>query len=259
MPLSVCWESQKQPQLTGNQWSTGDAGSGFPASRRGKGWGHMSENARVLGSPDSMAVVATPRLPLGPRVSQALSSISSDSGRFPQRLKNRKLASLRIVNQGWVETPFWLRVHLVRLHLAEDAESWGRSSAAEQPTRLRGGPGHRPPVRTPALAGPGPLQREPTRRRFTPHYLADRGHALFLFPGDSRDMPAFFFSPKSLHVLSSHFVPCRPLSSGLSFALSVALPPGGHLSFSLLHPHSSTAPSTALSLASGRHGTSLAG
>lgn len=167
----VCWESQKQAPLTGNGWSTREAGSGFPASRRGKSWGPTSENAGVPGSPDSTAAVATPPpSPPGPRVSQALSSISSDSGRFPQRLKNRKLASLWIVNQSRVETPFWLRAHLVRPHLAEDAESWGRSSATDEVTR-RGGPGYRPPAHRCARRRwlrRGPLGREPARCCFTP-------------------------------------------------------------------------------------------
>lgn len=106
MPLSVCWESQKQAQLPGNWWSTGDTHSGLPASRGSKSWGHMSENAGVPRSLYSTEAVTThpssPPLPppLGPRVSQALSSISSDLRRFPQRLKNRKLASLWIVNQS---------------------------------------------------------------------------------------------------------------------------------------------------------------
>lgn len=59
MPLSVCWESQKQAQLPGNWWSTGDTHSGLPASRGSKSWGHMSENAGVPRSPYSTEAVTT--------------------------------------------------------------------------------------------------------------------------------------------------------------------------------------------------------
>lgn len=97
-----------------------------------------------------------------------------------------------------------------------------------------------------------------SRRRAGLHhsYLAEGRSRALPFPRVTATWHLLFFLNPS--VLSSHFVPCRPLSSGLSFALSAALPPGGHLLFSLLHPHSNTAPSTTLSLASDMHGASLA-